>query len=396
MRAALTIILALAVSSSAFAAPRTPGLRPAVETVEGGLWGQADQMEQYTKTSGELAQDEALRSYISGIACKVSAEYCGELRVYVMNRPIFNATMMPNGGMEVWSGLLLRASDESELAFVLGHESAHFIEDHSLESWNNQKVTMTTALVVGGVIGAAGMYYRVDVTDLIDITYMSALASVFSYSRKQETEADRIGFDRFVAAGYRPGAAADIWESLTVETESSDFPRVRKSETRASMFNTHPLTAERISFLRALAAGRPQMEPSREEKLRYRAAIRPHLSAWLRDDLRRRDFGQTLLIISRMTGLREDLGVLEYYRGEIYRLRRKDGDLARARDAYATATAYADCPIAAWRELGDLHRRAGNNAAALAAYQTYVQKAPTADDVWMVEDAIKSLQGTAE
>ena len=58
--------------------------------------------------------------------------------------------------------------------------------------------------------------------------------------------------------------------------------------------------------------------------------IRPFLSAWLADDLRRRDYGQTLLVIERLSSLGEDLGVLNFYRGETLRQRRSDGDLGLA------------------------------------------------------------------
>jgi predicted TPR repeat methyltransferase len=84
--------------------------------------------------------------------------------------------------------------------------------------------------------------------------------------------------------------------------------------------------------------------------------------------------------------------VLNYYRGEAYRLRRGEGDLAKAREAYLVASGQADAPAATWRELGDIHRRDGDRVAARAAYETYLAKAPQAEDAWMVQDSLSSLE----
>ena len=115
------------------------------------------------------------------------------------------------------------------------------------------------------------------------------------------------------------------------------------------------------------------------------------LAAWLRDDLRRRDFGGTLVVIERLAVDGEDLGVLNYYRGEAYRMRRGEGDLARARDAYLASTAQPDAPAAVWRELGDIRRRDGDIVGAKAAYETYLAKAPQAEDAWLVQDGLSNL-----
>jgi hypothetical protein len=112
----------------------------------------------------------------------------------------------------------------------------------------------------------------------------------------------------------------------------------------------------------------------------------------LKDDLRRRDFGQTLHILARLEAAEEDLGVINFYRGEAYRLRREPEDFARAEAAYLAASQHADAPVAVWRELGDLRRRRQSVDEALVAYETYLTLAPSADDAWLVQDAMTSLK----
>jgi len=366
---------------------RPPGLAPTPGSVEGGLWGASDAVERGARSSGERNTDEALNAYVKEVTCKVSPEYCGELRIYVMDRPVFNATASPNGYIEVWSGLLLRAGSEAGLAFAVGHEIGHYSENHTLERWNSTKGWMTAATIVTLGAGVAGAYYQVDLSGIGNMAYMTAIASVFTYGRGQEEEADALGLQRMVAAGYDPSAAPEVWEALRFEGQASTFPSVRRAEAMPSVFRTHPLTTERVESLRALAGART----GRLERERYRAAIRPHLSAWLDDELMRRDFGSTLAVIDRLDMDDADAGVLNFYRGEAYRLRRGVGDNISARDAYRAATAHPDAPQAAWRELGDLENRLGDSAAASAAWSRYLEIAVDADDRWIVEDSLANL-----
>lgn len=405
--AKLAPALGLAVLLSAGPAgaePRPAGLRPDPTSVEGGLWGLFDKAEQQAKAKAELNADSALNAYVRAVGCKVAEEHCADLRIYVMDRPFFNASMAPNGYSEVWSGLLLRVEDEAQLAFVLGHEFSHFAENHSIEAHQAQKSRANAALALSvgiAVLGAAAAYSAgtpqdaqtiIDATgNLIDVVYLGMIASYFAFSREHESEADRLGLGRISEIGYSAEAGAGIWRAMQAEAAVSDFPRVRKSEGKASIFNSHPLSAARVSALSAQAQTLPKGGES--GRARHRAAIRPHLARWLRDDLRRRDFGQTLHLLDRLARDGEDLGVINFYRGEGYRLRRGDGDLARAREAYLAAVAHADAPPAAWRELGDIRRRDKDAAGARAAYEGYLAKAPQAEDAWLVKDALNSLGG---
>lgn len=400
-------LLGLATSASLLAFPawaqREPGLRPALATDEGGLWDASEKAEQKVKASAELDADPALNAYVSGVACRVAKAYCGDIRVYVLDRPFFNASMAPNGYAEVWSGTLLRAANEAELAFVLGHEIGHFQSSHSIEAFRTRKSRANAMMVVSvglAVVGAAasagaptaqGAQNIADATrHLIDVVYLAGLASLFAYSRENELEADRLGLQHETEAGYDPQAALSVWRARIEEAQASDFKKVRESGARTNIFDSHPVDQERLTALQGeMSADAPSGDLGRE---RYRAAIRPHLSAWLRDDLRRRDYGQTLAVIDRLAEPGEDLGVLDFYRGETYRLRRNDGDEARARDAYSAASLRDDAPPGVWRELGDVRRKLGDVAGAAAAYRTYLIKAPDAEDAWLVKDSLDSLK----
>lgn len=398
---AIAVTLALT-GAQAWAQARAPGLRPAAESAEAGLWDIMDKAEAQARRSAEINSDPALNDYVRNLTCKVAQEYCSELRIYVMDRPFANATMAPNGYGEVWSGLLLRVESEAELAFVLGHEVSHFAENHSAEQLQARKVRQNLVLAasvgvaVVGVSAAAGATTYdgaqaiLDATgNLIDALYLGAVAAHFRFSRENESEADRLGLARMAAAGYPAAAGPTMWRNTIGESAASDFERVRKRDARLGIFDSHPLTQERVKLLDVEAA-RLEVTGADEGRERLRAAIRPHLGRWLKDDLRRRDYGQTLFLIDRLARLETDLGVLEFYRGEAYRLRRHAGDEVLAEAAYVAASAHPDAPVALWRELGDLRKRRGDAAGARSAYETYLRLAPAAEDAWLVQDAMQA------
>lgn len=368
------------------AAPRPPHMRPPdLTSDEAGLWYASDKAEQTAKASGDLDTDPALTGYVKEVECKVAPEYCDEMRVYVMDRPFFNAMSAPNGYVEVWTGALLRSRNEAELAFVLGHETTHYASNHSIEAKRALKERMDAVLPIGLLAApfVGGL--------VLNIGYLGAVAGFQHFSRDQEMAADRGGFDRIVAAGYDPSAAASIWQDLIDEQNHSAFDKVRQQHARAGLFDDHPLEGARLDALSALARGKPSNDLGRE---RYRAAIRPHLAGFLRDDLRRRDYGETLVIIDRLDADGGDRGVLGYFRGECFRLRRADGDAAKAIEAYESASTAADAPVEVWRELGDAYQQQNQPAKARAAYHAYLDHAPAAQDRWLVEEALHKLDPT--
>ncbi|MBL8530611.1 MAG: M48 family metallopeptidase, partial [Hyphomonadaceae bacterium] len=337
-------------------APPPPSrVRPAPDTDEGGLWGLSERAEQEARAAGTLERDAALNAYLREVTCSVAAQYCGDVRLYVMNRPFFNASMAPNGYMEVWSGLLLRAEDEAQLAFVLGHEVAHYGERHSLSALRAQRARATGAMVATVAIAVVGAAAAVnspssagsiaDATRVAtDAIYLGTIASLFAFSRENESEVDLLGFDHAAAAGYDPAAGGRLWTNLISETRASDDADVRRREARASIFASHPLSRDRLEALEERASA--HAGGGETHRARYRAAIRPFLDPWLRAELRRRDFGQTLLLLDRLGAHGEDLGVVEYYRGEVLRLRRGEGDRAAARQHYENAITQANAPAA--------------------------------------------------
>jgi predicted Zn-dependent protease len=359
-----------------------PGERPASGSDEAGLWLMADRMEEKVRESGRLVDDARLNTYLHSILCRLSPDHCASIRVQAVQSAGFNATMSPNGHMLVWSGLLLRAANEAQLAYVLGHELSHYIRRHSVKRWRDMRSTTDAAAFFQIVTLGAGVGLLGNLGNLV------AVSSLYGYSREQESEADELGFDLLVAAGYDPDEAPAIWAGLIQEREA------RKDPERSVFFATHPAPEQRMAAMTARVERTTNAGGSLVGRKRHREAIADHRGAWLDDEITTREFDATLVLLERLEHDGIDAAALNFARGEIYRLRRGDGDDARALDAYRQAIATGRAPTSALRSLAMVHWRGNDHAAARTAFQQYLQADPSAGDAAMIRRYIEQLEAS--
>ena len=353
------------------------GERPALDSDEAGLWMWSDHWEEDLSTSGLVVSDPGLNAYVREVACRVAQDYCGDIRVYVLEIPHFNASVYPNGMMVVWTGLLLRVQNEAQLAAVLGHEIAHYQRRHSITGWRDarNKAAMFTwgqiLLYASGVPGAP----------LIDLAGQIAFfGSIFKFSRDHEREADRLGLELMAAAGYDPAEAPVIWEALIEEQEAED-------ESQPFIFiSTHPHSDERAATLKQLAAEQlSETNANVTEQDRYVEQLLPLRGTLLEDELAQRRFPSTDLILERLRQTNAAPGEIEFFQGELYRLRGDSGDAERAGEHYRRALTLGGAPAEAYRSLGLVSRRVGDDAGACDAFRRYLELEPEADDRAMIE-----------
>jgi predicted Zn-dependent protease len=358
-----------------------PGQAPALHTDEAGLWMQMERVERSLRTSGAIVQDPVVGDYVNDLVCELAADYCEGIRVYVVQTPHFNATMRPNGAMEVWTGLMLRAENEAQLAFVMAHEIAHYRERHSLAQWRRLKTTTNALMWFGMMSSAAGHGYAGSLAEL------AAIGSLLAFSREQEEEADRLGVQLLARAGYDPTEAARVWRGLLEESEAGD------DDEPLVFLSTHPSSESRAEELERLAT--QQLSESnrgvthQERFLEVSSRIRPQT---VRGLLRQRTPERTEVVLQRI----EDAGVppaeVAYYRAELYRLRNEEGDEERALEWYRTAIAGDAAPPEAHRALGLLARRRGEEAAARTHLERYLEEKPEAPDRLMIESYLEALR----
>ncbi|WP_257305401.1 M48 family metallopeptidase [Geothrix campi] len=349
--------------------------RPAPKTDEGGLWALMDREEERLRQSPFLMRDAALTGYVHAITCRLAQAHCPDIRTYVVRSPYFNANMAPNGMMQVWTGLILRAENEAQLAAVIGHEVGHYLARHSLERLRDAKSRSAFASVLG-LVPIAG-----------PLAGLGVLAGGFAYSRTHERAADQIGLELMAAAGYPPLEAAKVWTHLLEELQA-EKDWTGDASTRSVLFATHPTEKEREAKLEAAARalGKADLDPQAQA---LRRAMTSWRRAWLEDELKRRKFGESLALLGRLTAADPQDGEAAYFLGETYRLRASQGDAERALAAYQKAAALPSAPPEVHRALGVLHRKAGRLPEMREAYGRYLAARPEAEDAEMIRSYLK-------
>lgn len=370
---ALIGLLASACASTGSVQNIQPGERPDLETDEAGLWMRMDREEDDLRTSGQLVEDPKLQAYVEGIVCRLTPDYCQDVRIYIVRTAGFNASMAPNGAMIVWSGLLLRSQNEAQLAYVLGHELAHYIERHSLKRWRDMRATTTgLAFFQVATLGVAG-----------SIAQLGALGSIMAFSRESEREADRIGFELMQRAGYRGDEAVKIWDYLRREREAADDGE------DFIFFASHPPSQERRDSLAALYQA--QGKQGRVDRDPFLQATATHRAGWIRDELQRRDYERVAVLADHLLESKADRGLALFMKGEAHRLRDEEGDAAAAVKAYHGALKTKRAPAETYRSLGLVLWSLERPKAAQQAFRKYLGQRPKADDRAMVEDYINQL-----
>lgn len=348
-------------------------MRPEITTEEGGLWSLMDREETHLRRSPFSIRDPQLRDYVQGIVCRLAGEHCPDVRVHLVQTPLFNAAMAPNGMMQVWTGLLLRMENEAQLAAVLGHEIGHYLSRHTLERLRDVKSRSAFAQFLGlfGLVGAVGQ--------------LAVLASAFAYSRDQEREADRIGVILMSKAGYDASEAVKVWHNLLVEikTRPGSDP-----ERTTPMFATHPSAEERQETLAKLADAAPGGITNEDA---WREKIRPFRREWLREEIRRGQHEESIVMLTRMIARSPSQPDFLYARGEVYRMRAKDNDLDAALADYQAAAGSGSEPPETHRGLGFIYRLRNKVPEARASFQRYLELAPDAPDFAMIKSYVEEL-----
>jgi len=226
----------------------------------------------YTQKSGGQYLDDGLQGYVSEVGRKIAAVSHRPGLTYsfnVVNDDNINAYALPGGNISITRGLLAKLSNESQLAAVLAHEIGHVTARHGAQGYTRQ--------VLAGVLSTAG----IAAMEAADVNGREIIAGggllgmqlvLTSYSRDQERQADKLGTEYMVAAGYDPRGMVEVMEVL-------DSARKGSPSTIEQMFSSHPLTSDRLEAAKRRTDSYPDRfktierlgrEPFEEETLKLK------------------------------------------------------------------------------------------------------------------------------
>ncbi len=325
----------------------------ALASSEKSLWQEADDFDRSLQRAGKINADPALTAYLQGIMDRLYPEFKGRFNVHLLNAQHINAFALPNGSVYVNAGLIARFENEAQLATVLAHEGAHFTHRHSLQQAERLRNAAAFALVVN-MLGVPL------VGDMV------ALSSMFGFSREHEREADEIGYQRLLAAGYAPRESIRTFEHLQAEIKAADIKE-------PFFFASHPKLQERIDNFTELVKDTNSGEIARERFIETTAQLR---LASLAADLAAYRYKQIILVLSKPETRREYPPEASYYLGEAYRLRNEEGDLATAEREFNSVIETTPGFAPAHRALGLLAYKRGDKARARILLNRYLELAP--------------------
>jgi predicted Zn-dependent protease len=148
-----------------------------------------------------------------------------------------NAWCMPGGKVVVYSGLLPVTQNETALAVVMGHEIAHAIARHGNERMSQGLIVQTGAAVLSVALSTKSQATQ----DLFNQSYgIASGLGTLAYSRKHESEADKLGLVFMAMAGYDPHEAIAFWQRMAKESKGGGI----------ELLSTHPSDEKRIADIK--------------------------------------------------------------------------------------------------------------------------------------------------
>ena len=186
-----------------------------------------------------VIQDESLNRYMGQVGTKMLPNVHRRTMPYnfqCVNATYINAYAFPGGSIAVTRGILLDLDNEAQLAALLGHELGHVNARHSAQQASKGQLS---SLLVGGLSVLAGTQG----SGLGQLTQqLGALGQglfLSSYSRDNEREADSLGQEYMVKAGYSSKGFVGLMEMLNSLNKA-------KPSSSKMLFATHPMSSERL------------------------------------------------------------------------------------------------------------------------------------------------------
>ncbi|MGH8852221.1 MAG: beta-barrel assembly-enhancing protease [Casimicrobiaceae bacterium] len=229
------------------------------------------------RLSGGYLNDPEVNGYLNDLGNRLVTAIPGapfDFEFFAVNDPSINAFALPGVFVGVNTGLILMTQTESELASVLAHEISHVTQHHIARGIAKQKDAMLASLAALAAAILASRSGGSNSGQLAEGAIASAqgiaMQMQINFTRQNEQEADRIGFQRLDAAGFDVTAMATMMERLQ---RASRFVEGNTP----SYLRDHPVTYERIADAQARAEGKPfrQVKDSLDFSL-VRALIRSY------------------------------------------------------------------------------------------------------------------------
>ena len=172
-----------------------------------------------------------------------------EVRIILVNDRRLNAFVAGGQNLFLHTGLLMRSENVMQVVGVIAHETGHIAGGHLArlqDQLRTASITSILALVLGVAAGVAARSGEA-VAAGMGAGLTVAERNFLSYTRTQEASADQAGVGFLEQNGLSARGMLEFFEILSkleLQVTASQDPYLR----------THPLTQERIAFVRNFVA----------------------------------------------------------------------------------------------------------------------------------------------
>lgn len=151
-------------------------------------------------TGGKVFFGDTITNYCRSVLDRLigdDEELRNSIHLFTTKSPVVNATATANGIIFVNLGLIAQLETEAQLAYILSHELIHYTNNHVIDQYIEEEK----------IYDGEDLYRKAD-----DDEKLEALSS---YSKNQESEADREGYKRFFSkSGYNLSSPFEVLDIL--------------------------------------------------------------------------------------------------------------------------------------------------------------------------------------
>lgn len=199
----------------------------------------AELKQQTPETTDPRVRNTVMSTWNRVVAKTPKANEDWEVRVF--DDASANAFVMPGNRVGVYRGMVDLTENSDQLSAVMGHEVGHAVKQHAAQRASQQLWTQiglgAASIAIGqsetlsrygneiGLLGGAAVQFGV----------------ILPFSRRHETESDKLGADYMHAAGYDVMQSVRLWELMDARSAGQRPPE---------FMSTHPDPANRAQDLR--------------------------------------------------------------------------------------------------------------------------------------------------
>ncbi|MBI4348142.1 MAG: M48 family metallopeptidase [Elusimicrobia bacterium] len=197
-------------------------------------------------TKGKVSTDQEKIQMVRRVGHRIAKaanrpDFQWEFNVLEDDKQI-NAWCLPGGKVAFYTGIFPVTQTEAGIAVVMGHEIAHALARHGAERMSQGMLAQFGAQAATLLLGGSSPATKT----LFDQAYgLGANLGILAYSRKHESESDKIGLILMAKAGYDPKEAVEFWGRMDKAAGGG-----KRGDALGKFLSTHPPSKERQAQIR--------------------------------------------------------------------------------------------------------------------------------------------------